>query len=436
MGGFVSRPTTAGTTDALALMKTDTYKKTYSVPDKTLVWQLTGKGLDNFHLDEIPVPEMGPKDIRFRSDSNGICFSDVKIINAGGDHPRLQGYDLLRDKVVPGHEISITVVEVGEEADPRFQVGDRYIVQADMPELGSAVGYDIWGGMIQYGVFDPRVHPYLIKIEDDIAYSQASLVEPWSCIEASYERADMQPRDDVAWVIGGGGPMGQMHIYRTLAFKVAGKLSGLQVLVVSDVSAERLAAVKARFEKRLQDAGVRLALLNPLEEGFDERMKEVAPEGVSYSVACAQIPDVITGSLKYLKRYGVCNLFAGIKRGAGLVNLGDIHYDQITLTGNSGSTIADMENVLRMTERGDMDTNDSAGAVVGMKACAEGIQAVAEGKMNNKTILYPQLADLPLTPLERLPESVNFSAEVKRQVEAGLWTKQAESEMLDALLED
>ena len=71
-----------------------------------------------------------------------------------------------------------------------------------------------------------------------------------------------------------------------------------------------------------------------------------------------------------------------------------------------------------------------------MKACAEGIQAVAEGRMNNKTILYPQLADLPLTPLEQLPELVNFSPEVKRQVESGRWTKEAEAEMLDALLKD
>ena len=87
----------------------------FDVPEKTLVWQLTGKGLENFHLEEIPVPRPGPRDILFRSDSNGICFSDVKIINAGGDHPRLKGYDILKDKVVPGHEISITVLEVGAD---------------------------------------------------------------------------------------------------------------------------------------------------------------------------------------------------------------------------------------------------------------------------------------------------------------------------------
>ncbi len=406
----------------------------FDVPEKTLVWQLTGKGLENFHLEEIPVQKPGPRDILFRSDSNGICFSDVKIINAGGDHPRLKGYDIEKDKVVPGHEISITVLEVGAEADARFKVGDRYIVQADMLEYGTAVGYAIWGGMIQYGVFDERVQQYLIKVEEDIGYSQASLVEPWACIEASYERADLQATDDIVWVIGGGGPMGQMHIQRTISLKARGKLSGLEKVVVTDVSAERLQAVEQRFGGSLKELGGELVVLNPLEAGFDDAMEKVAPDGVAYSIACAQIPAVVSDSLKHLRRYGVCNLFAGLKRGTGPVFLGDIHYDQHTITGNSGSRIADMEKVLRMTERGEMDTNISAGAVVGMKACSEGIKAVADGQITNKTVLYPQLDDLPLTRVEDLPELVDFSPEVKSEVAAGKWSKVAEREMIESLL--
>ena len=161
----------------------DRYKNhAYDLPQRTLVWQLTGKGLENFHLEEIDLPPLDPKEIRFRSDSNGICFSDVKIVHAGQSHPRLQGYDMEKDRVVPGHEISITIVEVGEEAKDRFRIGERYIVQADMLKYGTAVGYAIWGGMIQYGIFDERVQEFLIKIEEDIGYSQASLVEPWACI--------------------------------------------------------------------------------------------------------------------------------------------------------------------------------------------------------------------------------------------------------------
>ncbi len=415
--------------------KIQAYQTNYDIPEKTLVWQLSGKGFENFALTEIPVPTLGPKDVMFRSDSNGICFSDVKIINAGGDHPRLSGYDIANDKVVPGHEISITIVAVGPEANPQISVGDRYIVQADMTEYETAVGYRIWGGMMQYGVFDERVQEYLIKIEgDDVGYSQASLVEPWSCIEASYERADFHPADDIVWVLGGGGPMGQMHIHRVVSMKENGKLPALHTVLITDVSEERLDAVRDRFGARLAAAGGRFETLNPTAHDFEDSMRRIAPDGVAYLIACAQIPEVVTGALKNLRRYGVCNLFAGIKRGTGEVFLGDIHYDQHTITGNSGSRIEDMEKVLRMTERYEMSTDESTGAVVGMKACVDGVKAVADGTITNKTILYPQLTDLPLTPIEKLSEFVEFSPEVKKQVEARRWTAQAEREMLEALL--
>jgi threonine dehydrogenase-like Zn-dependent dehydrogenase len=404
------------------------------IPEITLCWQLSGKGFESFQLTEIPVPKMGPKDILFRSDTNGICFSDVKIISQGGEHARLKGYDLLRDKVVPGHEMSMTVVAVGPQADKRFKAGDRYIVQADMLEYDSAVGYNIWGGMMQYGVFDERVQKYLIKVEKDIGYSQATLVEPWACIEASYERADVQAGDEVFWVIGGGGPMGQMHLLRAISKKKLGALPALRTVLATDVSEERLGAVRARFEERARQAGVELVTLDPSKPGFDERMKQMAPKGVAYVVACAPVPEIVIAAIKHMRRYGVLNLFAGIKRGAGNINLGDIHYDQITVTGNSGSRLEDMEKMLRITERAELDTNFSAGAVVGMKACAEGVKAVAEGKITNKTVLYPQLPDLPLTRIEDLPGVVKFSPEVDRDVRAGKWSKRAEDEMLNALL--
>jgi threonine dehydrogenase-like Zn-dependent dehydrogenase len=413
----------------------DRYKKLKDeVPERTLVWQLTGKGFENFRLEEIPVPRMGPRDILFRSDTNGICFSDVKIIQAGGEHPRLKGYDIAREKVVPGHEISITVLKVGPQADPRIQPGDRYIVQADMLEYDTAVGYAVWGGMIQYGVFDDRVQRYLIKVECDIGYSQASLVEPWACIEASYERADLQAGDEVFWVIGGGGPMGQMHTLRALSRKLLGRQPALSTVLITDVSEERLAAARARFEGRAQKAGVNLVTLVPTRPDFDARMKEIAPRGVAYVVACAPSPEVVAASIPYMRRYGVLNLFAGIKRGTGPVFLGDIHYDQITVTGNSGSRLEDMEKMLRITERNELDTNFSAGAIVGMKACAEGVKAVAEGKITNKTILYPQLPDLPLTRIEDLPKIIKFSKDVEPEVKAGRWSKRAEEELLDQLL--
>jgi len=415
--------------------KLDRYRALkYWLPKTTLVWQLSAAGFESFALAEIPRREPGPRDIAFRVDTNSICFSDVKVVKLGPQHPRLAGYDMARDKVVLGHEISVTVTAKGPQVGAKIRVGGRYIVQADLFEYNTAVGYAVWGGMIQYGVFDHRVENYLIPIEGDIGYSAASLVEPWACIEASYFRCDILPTDRAVWIMGGGGPMGQMHLLRTLTAKKLGRAPGLAAVIVTDVSDERMAAVRKRFDEIARAGGVSFICLNPTKPGFDEGLKKAAPHGIDFIIACVPVPDVVVDCRKYLNRYGVLNIFAGLARGTGPVTLGDIHYDQHTFTGNTGSRLEDMVKVLRSTERGEMETDASAAAVVGMRAANLGVKAVAENAITNKIVIYPQLADLPLTRIEELPKTVSFSPAVKAEVEKGRWSKRAEAELLEALL--
>ncbi len=406
----------------------------YDYPPSTLVWQLSGAGFENLELCELPRAVPGPADISFRVDSNSICFSDIKVVRAGGEHPRLAAYDIRRDKVVLGHEISLTVLDVGPEALPSVKLHGRYIVQADLFKYNTAVGYGVWGGMIQYGVFDRRVQEYLIPVDRDISYSAASLVEPWACIEASYARADLQEGDRSVLVVGGGGPMGQMHLLRSLNRKRLGKLPGLAYVIASDPSGERLAAVGKRFGPMAQEVGVELVLLDPTEPDFAARLARVAPDGADYIVACAPMPEIVLEARRYLSRYGVLNVFAGLKRGTGILNLGDVHYDQHTITGNTGSRLEDMETVLRQTERGELDTNASAAAVVGMKEADKGLKAVAEGAITNKVVLYPQLVGLPLTRIEDLPALTNFSSQVEQELVGGRWSQRAEAELFEAYL--
>jgi NADPH:quinone reductase-like Zn-dependent oxidoreductase len=88
------------------------------LPDSYWLWPLYGKGFENLGLDgkpiEVPMPAFGPDELLVRHDACGICFSDVKVIRAGGAHPRLFGRDLQAEPVVLGHEVALTVVGVGE----------------------------------------------------------------------------------------------------------------------------------------------------------------------------------------------------------------------------------------------------------------------------------------------------------------------------------
>ena len=55
---------------------------------KNLVAQV-GKAGGEFELVEREIPAPGPGEVRIKVKACGICFSDIKILNLGPDHPRL-----------------------------------------------------------------------------------------------------------------------------------------------------------------------------------------------------------------------------------------------------------------------------------------------------------------------------------------------------------
>ena len=99
-------------------------------------------------------PAPAPDQILVRSNAFGLCYSDVKIIRQGGSHPRLYGHDLARRPIVQGHEVTMTVVEVGEAWRDRFRPGQRFALQADFYYRGRnlAYGYVFTGGLAQYSL--------------------------------------------------------------------------------------------------------------------------------------------------------------------------------------------------------------------------------------------------------------------------------------------
>src|SRR5438876_6473144 len=168
-----------------------------AVPERMLRWELYGAGLENLGREEAPllrdVPRPGPGELLARVDACGICFSDIKIINLGGRHPRLQGRDLSSDPVVMGHEVSVTVVAAGPGAPAQFSPGQRAIIQADVYSGGVnlAFGYRIAGGYSQYALIGREILNgdegcYLLPAEGHLGYAEAALCEPWACVEASY----------------------------------------------------------------------------------------------------------------------------------------------------------------------------------------------------------------------------------------------------------
>jgi L-sorbose 1-phosphate reductase len=178
------------------------------------VWPLFGAGFENLGKNDqpidVPMPKFGPDELLIRHDACGLCFSDIKVIRQGEDHPRIYR-NMQEDPVVLGHEVVMTVVGVGNNLKDQYKPGDRFIIQADIfvDGVGYAYGYEIQGGLSRYNVIDQRIlngdhGNYLIPIHPETGYAESALVEPWACVIAAYYLQYRQGLKDegTAWFIG------------------------------------------------------------------------------------------------------------------------------------------------------------------------------------------------------------------------------------------
>jgi threonine dehydrogenase-like Zn-dependent dehydrogenase len=546
-----------------------------------LRWELYGAGLENLGRDDAPllreVPYPGPGELLVRVDACGICFSDIKIINLGGEHPRLQGRDLQSDPVVMGHEVSVTVVTAGPGAPVQFAPGQRAIVQADIYVGGvnKAFGYRIPGGFSQYALIGREVLEgdegcYLLPVEPRLGYAEAALCEPWACVEASYRweprRApvaggqmalvvlpDAEPRldelrlalpapvaslvvvsetlspsvrerlsaachrlievwrpdwrfserdtwDDIlivgtpgsseigllarqlkphgtlcllgsdnlpeaeldigrihyqglqvvgdpgldvmrayswsrqaelapggaAWFIGAGGPLGQMHLSRTLTLPDPPRR-----VVATQNGGPRLEDLRQRFEPLARSRGIQLSLLDPKALGptaLDEALAEASRGGFDDIVCIVPSAAVVEQAQQHLAGNGGFNLFAGVPVGTtARLDLNTIVHRGVRFWGTSGSSIADLRSVLEKVERGELATDSVVAAVGGIRAVKEGLAAVRDARFLGKTMIYPQLDDLPLLSVTECAE--RYPSVRAELTEGRYWNKAAEAEL-------
>jgi L-sorbose 1-phosphate reductase len=186
-----------------------------AIPQRTLAWNVYGKDIERVGRDGRPewvdVPEPRPDQLLIRVDAVGLCFSDVKLIRLGGDHPKLYGRDLTVEPTRIGHETSVTVMQVGADLADRFHPGQRLAIQPDIYVDGrsTAYGYTIPGGLIGYHVIGPEVlaaddGAYVVPVDGRMGFAETALTEPWACVEAAYtQRRRLRPLDGGrAWIIG------------------------------------------------------------------------------------------------------------------------------------------------------------------------------------------------------------------------------------------
>ena len=105
----------------------DYHRVPSAIPSRTLAWNVYGKGVESVGRDGRPewvdVGRPSNDQLLVRVDAVGLCFSDIKLIRLGGEHPKLYGRNLATDPTRLGHETAVTVMTVGTNLTDRFHPG-------------------------------------------------------------------------------------------------------------------------------------------------------------------------------------------------------------------------------------------------------------------------------------------------------------------------
>ncbi len=304
----------------------------HPLPETMLSWRLKGTGLANLGTDGRPdrvaFPRWTEENLIARVDACGLCFSDVKLINAGNTHPRIEGRDLARDPTVPGHEVSLTVVGVGHRWKGTFAPGSRWILQSDIYVNGKglAFGYALHGGLSQYVVLGREVLAgddgcYLLAVREKTGIVEAALVEPWTCVIASYQiQARTRPKaGGVLYVTG--FPQGEVDL-RLDGLEEA-KFSTVIADCLSPANAKRVEELAARMGRRVEDTEA-LERLHPTDV-----VVSGTPERVRFMKIVEQT-DVDA----------VISVHTSASKADVPVDVGRIHYRNLRLVGSSDGGVA------------------------------------------------------------------------------------------------
>jgi L-sorbose 1-phosphate reductase len=312
-----------------------------ALPEEVWAWNLHGAGEDNFGTHDepelLPIPKPDADQMLVRIDSVGLCFSDVKIMRAGGSHPKLYNRDLSKNPTRLGHEVSLTVIEVGENLKGRYHHGQRLAVQPDIYQDGksTAYGYTIPGGLIQYHVMgsemlDTDAGVCLLPLNDSMGYAEASTLEPWGCVMAAYtQRRRLDPKTGgIMWIMGRPGDERE--------YRFSAGLDAPATIVMTDVP--------ATVQKLVEQTSANVIVRNDIGPDHYQALVDELTDGIGFDDIVLLDPRsaaTVGAVAKRIARRGTLNL-VGQTALDGLVDtdVGRLHYDYTAYLGSQGPDIA------------------------------------------------------------------------------------------------
>lgn len=287
-------------------------------------------------FQEVPVPAVGPDQIKVKMKRIGVCGSDIHVFH--GKHP-YTSYP-----VVQGHEVSAEVVEVGS-AVTTFKVGDKVTIQPQVVcgvcypcthgmynacEELKVMGFQTTGMASEYFVTEAAK---ALKLPDNMSFEQGAMMEPLAvAVHAVRRYGDISGKKVL---VLGGGPIGN------LVAQTAKAMGASQVLL-SELSAARLEMAKK--------CGI--DTVNPGEKDLLEAIiATFGPDKADVIFECIGINATMKQAIDYARK-GSDIIVVGVFGDLGTINMGFIQDHELRLIGTAMYRVEDYIKSIELTGAG------------------------------------------------------------------------------------
>lgn len=258
------------------------------------------RGTDNMIIKEIPVPEIGKKEVLVSLEYVGICGSDVHYFHSGccGAYK----VDLSEDFML-GHECAGTIVKVGEEVET-LKVGDKVALEPGITcgkcEFCKSGHYNLCPDVVFLATppvqgcneeFIAFPEDMCFKLPDNMSTKEGALIEPLSVGFYAAEQGEVKTGDSV--IILGAGCIGLVTL-------LACKAHGAGQIIVADL-------VDARLNKALELGAT--TVINSGKEDVSARIEELTGgRGADVVFETAGSPVTIAQTPFFVRRGGTITL--------------------------------------------------------------------------------------------------------------------------------
>jgi len=287
-------------------------------------------------VEEVDSPRISLNEVLVKVRSVGVCPTDLKIYRHGSR--------IAKPPIILGHEFSGDVVESKVAS---ISPGDRINVAPDGPCLSCrecskglenlcrsllSIGINVNGAYAELLRVPSRFvsDGLVFKLPDDMSFDAGALVEPVAAGIHALNLANPQSRDNA--VIVGDGPNGLIHVQLLKNFFLVRRVTVIGLLHDRLRKAKRLGADEVVHVENLAS--------------HVEKLKQTGVDIVDLAIGN---PEALNEAVSLMAAGTRVVIFAGAVDDVNLpITMNQVHYNQFSITGSSGTTIAEYRKAVEL----------------------------------------------------------------------------------------